>query len=335
MKVLLYTEGLKTVGKSGLGKAIKHQMKALELAHVDYTLDLNDDYDILHINTYFPKSYLIAKKAKKRGKKVVYHAHSTEEDFRNSFLFSNQVAPLFKKWITKCYSLGDVIITPTLYSKKLLQTYKGLENKKIYDISNGIEIDFFKRDKKLGEKFRKDYNIKDDEKVIIGIGLYIERKGIIDFVELAKRLPEYKFIWFGYSPLSASPKKVRDAVNTKLPNLTFAGYVEREVIKGAMNGCNLYLFPTLEETEGIPIVEACACETPALIRDIPIFEGWLEDGVNVYKAKDLDEFEQKIKDILNNKLKPVTKKAHKVAEERDLKYIGKRLKEIYESLLDE
>ena len=102
-----------------------------------------------------------------------------------------------------------------------------------------------------------------------------------------------------------------------------------------MNGCNLYLFPTLEETEGIPIVEACACETPALIRDIPIFEGWLEDGVNVYKAKDLDEFEQKIKDILNNKLKPVTKKAHKVAEERDLKYIGKRLKEIYESLLDE
>ena len=39
MKVLLYTEGLKTVGKSGLGKAIKHQMKALDYAKIPYTLD--------------------------------------------------------------------------------------------------------------------------------------------------------------------------------------------------------------------------------------------------------------------------------------------------------
>lgn len=41
----------------------------------------------------------------------------------------------------------------------------------------------------------------------MGVGLYIERKGILDFVELAKRLPEYKFIWFGYSSLAYSPKK--------------------------------------------------------------------------------------------------------------------------------
>ena len=46
MKVLLYTEGLKTVGKSGLGKAIKHQMKALDYAKIPYTLDPHDDYDI-------------------------------------------------------------------------------------------------------------------------------------------------------------------------------------------------------------------------------------------------------------------------------------------------
>ena len=332
MKILLYTEGLKTVGKSGLGKAIKHQQKALEYENIDYTLNPKDDYDILHINTYFPKSYFLAKKAKKKGKKIVYHAHSTEEDFKDGFIFCRQISPLFKKWLIKCYSLGDVIVTPTSYSKKLLEGYKGLENKKIYAISNGIEIEFFKKDKKLGEKFRKDYNIKKDEKVIIGIGLYIERKGIADFVELAKRLPEYKFIWFGYSPLSAATKPVRDAVNTKLDNLTFAGYVERDVIRGAMNGCDLYLFPTLEETEGIPIIEACACETDAIIRDIPIFEGWLEDGKNVHKAKDVDDFEKKIKEFFAGKLKSVSKNSYKLAQERDLKNIAKQLKKVYEEV---
>ena len=331
MKVLLYTEGEKLIGKSGLGKAVKHQMRALEFEKIEYTRNPHDDYDIVHINYYGPKSYRLAKKAHKKGKKVVYHAHSTEEDFRNSFIFSKQIAPLFKKWIVKCYNLGDVLITPTPYSKRLLENY-GIK-KKIYAISNGLELDKFQRKEELREKFRKEYNIKDDEKVIIGVGLYIERKGILDFVELAKRLPEYKFIWFGYSPLSASPKKIRDAVNTKLDNLLFAGYVEQMKIVEAMNGCDLYLFPTLEETEGIPIVEACACKTPSLIRDIPVFEEWLEDGVNTYKAKDIDEFEKKIKMILNKELPYLGEEAYKVAEERDIKKIGKKLHEVYNEVM--
>lgn len=333
MKVLLYTENEKMIGKSGLGKAIKHQMKALSYAGIPYTTNPSDDYDILHINTYFPKSYMLAKKAKKHGKKIVYHAHSTEEDYKNGFILANKTSKLFKKWLIKCYSLGDVIVTPTPYSKRLLKGYKGLTDKKIVDVSNGIELDFFKEDKHLKNEFRKKYGYKDTDKVIFGIGLYIERKGIVDFVELAKRMKEYKFIWFGYSPLAAATKPVKKAVHTKLDNLTFAGYVEPSIIKSAMNGADLFLFPTLEETEGIPIIEACACKCDAIIRDIPIFDGWLKDGKNVYKAKDVDEFERKIRLFFDGKLKSLTSNAYKIAEERDLKNIGNKLKNIYEEVM--
>lgn len=331
MKVLLYTEGEKMTSNSGLGKAIKHQMKALESANVEYTTNLKDDYDIIHINFYGPRSYHLAKKAHRKGKKVVYHAHSTEEDFRSGFIFCKQLAPLFKRWLIKCYSLGDVIVTPTPYSKRLLEGY-GIK-KKIYAISNGIELDLFKKDEAAGKRFRKEYNYKKEDKVIIGIGLYITRKGIVDFVELAKRMPEYKFIWFGYSPLAAATEDVRKAVNTKLDNLVFAGYVKQQVIKDAMNGCDVYLFPTYEETEGIPIIEACACKTTAIIRDIPIFEEMLEDGKNVYKAKTVDEFEEKIRGIITGKLKKVGESAYKVAEERDIKKVGEQLKKVYEEVL--
>ena len=66
---------------------------------------------------------MLAKKAKKHGKKIVYHAHSTEEDYKNGFILANKTSKLFKKWLIKCYSLGDVIVTPTPYSKK---TFKRL-----------------------------------------------------------------------------------------------------------------------------------------------------------------------------------------------------------------
>lgn len=333
MKVLLYAEGLKAINKSGLGKAINHQMKALEDENIEYTLNPKDDYDILHINTWFLKSYFIAKHAKRKGKKIVYHAHSTEEDYKNGFIFAKQTSKLIKWWLIKCYKLGDVIITPTLYSKNLLLGYKGLENKKIYAISNGVELDFFESNKSYGDDFRRMYNYTKDDKVIVGIGLYIERKGIIDFVELAKRMPEYKFIWFGYSPLAAATHPVREAVNTKLDNLIFAGYVERSMIRAALNGCDLYIFPTFEETEGIPIIEAFACKTNAIIRDIPIFDGWLEDGKNVYKAKGIEEFEVKIKKFLNGELKSLTENAYEVVKEKDQRNIGKQLRTVYEEVL--
>lgn len=331
MKVLLHSDKLKEIEKSGVGRAIKHQMKALELSGVDYTTNPKDEYDIVHINTIFPESYQMGLKAKKAGKKVIYHAHSTEEDFRNSFIFSNQVAPLFKTWLKMCYSSANLLLTPTPYSKRLLENYD-LE-KPIIAISNGIELEFFKKDFQAGLMFRNKFGFKQTDKVVMAVGLYIERKGIIDFVELAKRMPEYKFIWFGYTNLNTVPYKIKEAVETKLDNLYFPGYVDRDTLKGAYSGADLFIFPTYEETEGIVLLEALATKIPVLIRDIPIYEGWFKDGINVYKAKNIDEFETKIKDILEGKLPSLVEAGYKVAEERDIANIGNELKKIYEDLL--
>ena len=331
MKILLYTENEKILSKSGLGKAIKHQMNALDAVNIEYTTNPKDNYDIAHINFYGLKSYMLAKKLKKQGKKIVYHAHSTEEDFRNSFIFSNQISKLFKKWLIKCYTLGDAIITPTEYSKKLLKSY-GIKND-IYVVSNGVELKNFEQDKEKGEEFRRKYDFKKEDKVIVGIGLYIERKGIIDFVELAKKMKDYKFIWFGYSPLIFSRKKVRKAVKTKLDNLIFAGYVEQETICKALNGCDVYIAPTFEETEGITIIEAASCKTNMIVRDIPVFKGWLEDEKNVYMAKDIQEFENKIKKIISGKLPSLVDEAYNIANERKSENIGEKLKNVYEEVL--
>ena len=138
MKVLLFSEGMNLIKISGLGRAIMLQQRAMELNGIEYTLDPKDSYDVVHINTLGLKSKHLAKKAKKAGKRVVYHAHSTQEDFRNSFIGSNLISGLFKKWICSCYRRGDVIVTPTEYSKSLIRGY-GL-TAPIYAVSNGIDL---------------------------------------------------------------------------------------------------------------------------------------------------------------------------------------------------
>ena len=91
------------------------QRDSLEENGVEVTTNPEDDYDIVHLNSIFPSDYRMAKKAKRAGKKVIYHAHSTREDFKDSFIGSNILAPLFQHWLIKCYELGDLILTPTPY----------------------------------------------------------------------------------------------------------------------------------------------------------------------------------------------------------------------------
>lgn len=331
MKVLLYTCGESIVKKSGIGIAIKHQEKALISSGIEYTKDVSKDYDIVQINTVFLRSLIMSYISRLRGKKVVYYAHSTMEDFKNSFNGSNLIAPLFKKWISLCYNSGDIVITPTEYSKKLLESYKTIR-KPIINLSNGIDVDFYSNNKSLNG-FRKKFNIDMDKKVVISVGHFIERKGIIDFVELAKKNPNYEFYWFGETPSSLITKNVRVAINTELDNLHFPGYVNKEDLKDVYRNSDLFLFLTYEETEGIVILEALASKLPILVRDIPVYEDWLKDGVNVYKASSFDEFNYKLNEILNGKCDDLTKNGLDLAKTRDIKNIGDRLKEIYTNLL--
>ena len=332
MKILLHTGKFKEVEKSGVGRAIVHQKKALDLVHIPYTTDVNGDYDIVHINTIFPESLMLAKKSKKRGKKVIFHAHSTEEDFRNSFKLSNAVSPLFKQWLKSCYGSADLLITPTEYSKKLLEKYD--LDKEIIAISNGIDLDFFDRKKCRPYDFRKKYGFTKDDKVIMSVGLYIERKGILEFLELARRLPNYKFIWFGYTKPSLIPENISRAIKNKPDNVLFPGYIDSKELRDAYAGCDIYIFPTKEETEGIVLLEALALKTKTIVSDIPIYDSWLKDGVNIYKAKDVDEFESKIKLIIDKKLPDLTSEGYKVAKKREIKAIGYELKKVYEHVLE-
>ncbi|NLC96462.1 MAG: glycosyltransferase family 4 protein [Erysipelotrichaceae bacterium] len=333
MKVLLYFESEELIQTSGIGRAFKHQQKALESANVEYITDpWSEDYDILHINTYGFNSDAIINKARSMNKKIIYHAHSTEEDFKNSFILSNQIAPLFKKHIVSLYNKADAIITPTPYSKMLLESY-GI-TLPIYSISNGIDLNRFVYDEEKVKAYRKYFSLKEDDKVIMSVGLYFERKGILDFIEVAKMLPEYKFIWFGDTPLLSIPKKIRDAIENIPNNVILPGYVKGPIIEGAYLDADCFFFPSNEETEGIVVLEALASKQQVLVRDIGVFDPWLVDKENCYKGNDNLEFVSLIRKIINKEIKHTGEAGKLVAESRSIEAVGEMLKHVYNEVLN-
>ena len=327
MSIYLYRGGEKLVGRSGVGQAIRHQAECLSRCGLPVTDRFAPDTDAVHINTVLPDAVVTALLARLRGRKVVWYGHSTMEDFRGSFRGSDLLAPLFRRWLTFCYGLGDVVLTPTPYSRRLLAGY-GLR-KPVYSLSNGVDVDFFHPDAAAKDTFRKRYHLGANEKTVISVGHTIARKGLPEFLELARRMPDVRFLWFGWTDPRLVPAAPTGAIRHAPPNVLLPGFVDRERLREAYQGADVFAFLSHEETEGIVVLEALACGIPTVLRDIPVYDGWLEDRKTVYKASNPGEFQRIVMDLLAGTLPDLTAAGRQAAEERSLEAVGERLKDIY------
>lgn len=330
MRVHLYTGSLNAVRRSGVGQAVAHQRAMLQSAGVEVTENWDLPADAVHINTVLPDAPFAALRARRRGEKVVYYGHSTMQDFRNSFVGSNLLAPLFKRWLCLCYGLGDIVLTPTPYARGILQTY-GLPCP-VRAMSNGVDTAFFAPDRDRGAAFRRKYGLSADQKVVVSAGHFMQRKGILEFIRLARALPLVQFYWFGYTQPALVPAPVRRAMAQAPENLHFPGFVSQAELRDAYCGADLFCFCSHEETEGIVVLEALACGVPVLLRSIPVYDGWLTDRVNVYKASTDKEFAERTEGILDGTLPDVTGAGREVAEARSLPRMGKALCGVYREL---
>ena len=332
MKTLIYFEGADAISNSGIGRAMSHQMRACQLSGVDFTINAKDtDYTIAHINTLWWKSGRLLKQCKKKGIPVIVHGHSTYEDFRRSFACWRLIEPIFDHRIRWMYSRADLIITPTPYSRDLIKGYGLCQN--VIDISNGIDLEEYRPNKEDQEKFLSEFHLTREDKFVMGVGFLFERKGLQSFIEVARKFPDVKFIWFGALHPLITNAKVKKWIRHKPDNVIMAGYRKGAVIHGAYQLAQAMFFPSLEETEGIVVLEALASRTPLVVRDIGVYRDWLTDGVNCHKGSTDEEFASILSSLLQNGEDPkILEAGFQEVSKKTLDKVGLELKAAYESL---
>lgn len=334
MKICLYLEFYHFLGGifykkigTGLLSSYANQKRSLNALGIEFTEKWDYSCDILQINTPWLKSLWLIKKAKRLGKKIIIWSHVTAEDMRGVFWFGSIIAPLMKKYLTYAYGLADLVFCPSEYTKSLLVAY-GLPAEKLVVQSNGVDLKLFFKDEQKRAAYRTQYHC--DGLVIGTVGLVIPRKGIDTFLELAKEFPQHQFIWFGkiYSKLLAKP------LPKNLPgNVRFTGYVDD--INAAFNAIDIFIFPSYEENQGMVILEAAAVGLPILVRDLPVYQGWLKDGENCLKAKTNEEFKICLDRLINDQnLKDKLSQDTKIlAQKESIEFLNKKLLLTYQQLL--
>lgn len=326
-KICLYLEIHGLVDRSGIGASTHNYATALERQGIEVTTDPKDDYDLLHLQWVGPKSLHYARQAHKTGRPVVLSVHSLPESIKGAFNCSRLVTPAYRKYLRGFIHSVDLLIAPSRLAAQHLSLLDG--NSPIRVVSSGVDLERFRYSPQKRETFRRKYGL--DRPTVLSVGQVLPLKGVETFLEVARRLPEVLFLWVGPRPnrlLFFNPRFER-LILRRSRNVRFTGFIPQ--IDAAYSGCDLFFHPSHGESLGLVILEAAAVGLPIAVRRLPVYQGWLQEGVNCLMGNNPDEFAATIKTLLFDP--SLRFKAGDLAREHALSRVGAALDAAYQEVL--
>ncbi|MBK5241105.1 glycosyltransferase family 4 protein [Clostridium sp.] len=266
----------------GVGSAYLEQVNLVQNGlDKEYKVIINKRVraDIMHYHTIDLKHYLSIPFAKKKGVAVGY-VHFLPETIEGSIKLPKLIEKLFYKYIISFYNSMDYLVTvnPNFITK--LEAYN-INRKKITYIPNFVSEEKF-YNLSIEDKYiaKEKLKIAKDAFVVLGVGQIQTRKGVMDFIDIAKKMPEVQFVWaggFSFGNITDGYKELKYEIENAPKNILFTGIVERDLMNAIYNVSNVLFMPSYNELFPMSILEAMNTYTPILLRDLELYEDILFD----------------------------------------------------------
>lgn len=288
--------------KTGMGIVLENILVRLSISKGDEVyLYLNDSIDTYLENIFIEKGIII-KKSKKYNYMVweqIILPFNSKKDKIDYFWFPYNTASILMECKTivtihdLIYMNGSILSPPTLY-KKMGKTYRRIiapiairNADRIVTISNNIKqeiIDMFpEANKKItvayngceySNKYLDDYSwkeLKENENIrgeyILAFGSLEERKNTMATIKafeiIKSENPEAELILFGFRGFEHS-MEYKYVIEKKIKGIHFMGYISEEEKNSLYLNAKCFLFPSLSEGFGLPILEAFYNEVPVI-----------------------------------------------------------------------
>ena len=250
--------------------------------------------------------------------------------FKNAdiIIFTNTLTPFYKIPNKKYYpvlhdlwaykSPETVTFIQSLYTRIVIASIKNTYEK-IITVSETIKqeiVDFFNCSEEdvnvvynyfsFGEKPVLNYSEEEQLKILSKYNLE-SKKYILSVATLNKR-KNIPMLIDAYNQLDSDIKLVlvgkasSESFNCNNQNIIFTGYLSDDELKVLYNHAFLYVFPSVYEGFGIPIIDAQVFGIPVLCSDIPVFKEIAGNGAEFFELNTLD-IVKKIKTLLEDNYK--------------------------------
>lgn len=286
IRVNLVSESEFTVQGHGVHTAyleMRHMLEKCPEVNLEVNASPNMCADVTHIHTVgiFSLKRLLSNKG---GKKII-SGHIIPDSLVGSIAGAKFWLPIFKCYLRWFYNRADAVIAVSPFTKQGLIKL-GVKSD-IVIINNTIDTALYHTTNEEKLKLRRKLNIGSDDFVVVGNGQVQPRKRFDSFVQVAKQLPNIKFIWVGGIPFKAAGADylhLMHMIKTVPSNLTVTGVIALERAREYMRAADVMFMPSIQETFGLAIIEGAASGLPVVVRDIPDYNATF--GNQVWRGDD-------------------------------------------------
>ncbi|WP_417584782.1 glycosyltransferase [Nitrincola sp.] len=204
-------------------------------------------------------------------------------------------------------SRADILLSISEYSRFEALQELGLHPDKVENISSAIDAKFRKIDvseaanKKLQDKygFSKDF--------ILYTGSFDQRKNHEYLIKAYSKLPnevcdKYQLVIVGngWDGVYDRLKSVGLSAGLSEGDLIFVGKVEDEELLMLYNLCFLFVFPSLREGFGLPVLEAMSCGVPVIGSNATSIPEVIGNEKALFDPYSVDSISSKMLEVLTN-----------------------------------
>jgi len=265
--------------------------------NVEVVINNEGHGDIFHCHTYGP--YYFLKGFRYKGRRV-YTVHVIPDSIKGSLPGWHFFMPFVKWYLKQVYSFADVCIAISPRVEEAI--LESGANTEIVRISNPIPTEKWKSSSEKRKEGRAFLGIGENDFLVLGVGQLQARKGVEDFIDVAKAIPEAKFVWAGGRPFKTMTEgvaRINKQIENAPSNTKFTGILDLELMPLIYNAADMLLFPSYQENCPLAPMEAAACGLPVVFRDLEEYKTLYEH--EYLQAKDIHDFIKITRHLMNDR----------------------------------
>lgn len=202
---------------------------------------------------------------------------------------------------------ADLLFSISQFSKDEGHEFLHLPDDRIVNISSAISDQFKPLSLKDADKAEITKRFGILEKYLMYVGSYDQRKNHKKLIEAFSLLPinlkksyDLVFVGNGWKPIYDELSLHARECGLREGCLKFLGKVDDDDLVCLYNACSLFVFPSLFEGFGLPILEAMSCGTPAIGSNATSIPEVIGRDDALFDPTSANSIAEKIKDVLVN-----------------------------------
>ncbi len=315
------------------GQKFKHILPNFSLKK-DFNLDHPDLIYSIHPSLV---SKYVLKLAKKNKIPFVSHVH-VDKDQLSFQLPDNILSKIILKQLNKLmyfvYNNSSYLIYPSKSAFDRNTSF--IQNKNYCIISNGIDLNTFKKDKTNKLTLLRKYNLTNNSKKVLFVGRFNKEKNL-DLLLKVTKLYSHKAIEFLIVGEGNLKKKYVEKYAAS-KNIAFLGFISIEELIKVYSISDIFVLPSIFELEGMVVLEAMACGLPVLISNHKdnASKQFVNDNGFIFKYNSTNDLKEKLDLLLQNDnlRKRMSKQSLKIAKQYSFNNSVKKMELVFKKLVN-